>query len=135
MKSNHEGSSSKSKNEDQNIDEITSLLRNISNIISKIEPQPRTVQQTVARPQTQAQFKKAPQLQILQRPSNDQQIPPPLLIDDQQLDDSTLMIIEGINNIYIHLFKMLFSLFLKNNLLKKINKNHKCVNINPSLNP
>ena len=50
MKTNEEGSSSKTKNEDQKIDEITSLLRNISNRISKIETQPRTVQQIVARP-------------------------------------------------------------------------------------
>jgi len=36
--------SSKSKLEDQKIDEITSLLRNISNMISKIETQPRIAQ-------------------------------------------------------------------------------------------
>ena len=66
-------SSSKTKTEDSKIDEITSLLRNISNRISKIETQPRTIQQIVSRPQNQnqGQYKRNPQLQILQRPSND----------------------------------------------------------------
>ena len=43
-------SSSKTKTEDSKIDEITSLLRNLSNRISKIETQPRTVQQKATRP-------------------------------------------------------------------------------------
>ena len=70
-------------------------------MISKIETKPRIVQQTIARPQTQtqAQFKKYPQLQILQKPSNDHKIPPPLLIDDQNPDDNTLSIKKYINNI------------------------------------
>ena len=63
MKSKEEGSSSKTKNEDQKIDEITSLLRNLSNRISKIESQPRTIQQIAATPQTQN--KRPPQPQIL----------------------------------------------------------------------
>jgi len=53
MKDREEGSSSKSKKEDQKIDEITSLIKNISNRISKMEAQPRTIQQTTNRPQTQ----------------------------------------------------------------------------------
>ena len=74
---------------------------NLSNGISTIETQPRVFQQIATRPQTQTQgqFKKCPQLQILQRPSNDQQIPPPLLIDDQKTDDSTLLITEDIKNL------------------------------------
>ena len=44
-------SSSKTKIEDSKIDEINSLLRNLSNRISKIETQPRTTKQTVSRPQ------------------------------------------------------------------------------------
>lgn len=36
LKAKEEGSSSKSKNDDKKIDEITSLLRNLSNRISKI---------------------------------------------------------------------------------------------------
>ena len=44
-------SSSMTKTEDYKKDEITSLLRNLSNRISKIETQPRTVQQIVTRPQ------------------------------------------------------------------------------------
>jgi len=70
MKAKEEGSSSKSKNDDQKIDEITSLLRNLSNRIYKIETQPRTIQKTATRPQTQ--FRRAPQTQILQRPNIDQ---------------------------------------------------------------
>lgn len=72
MKAKEEGSSSKTKNDDQNIDEITSLLRNISNRISKIETQPRKIQQIAARPQTQ--FGRVPQTQILQRPNIHQHI-------------------------------------------------------------
>jgi len=45
-----DSSSSKYKLEDHKIDEITSLLRNISNRISKIETQPRIAQQTAVRP-------------------------------------------------------------------------------------
>jgi len=49
LKSSQEASTSlKTKIEDYKIDEITSLLRNISNRISKIETQPRIVQQTVS---------------------------------------------------------------------------------------
>jgi len=83
--SSSSSNSSKTKTEDSKIDEINSLLRNISNRISKIETQPRIVQQTVSRPQNQnqGQYKRNPQLQILQRPSNDQQVPTPLLIDDR----------------------------------------------------
>lgn len=93
-------SSSKTKTEDSKIDEITSLLRNISNRISKIETQPGTVQKTVTRSQNQnqGQYKSNPQLQIVQRPGNDQQIPIALLIDDQQPDEYTMTIIEDINN-------------------------------------
>ena len=48
LKSSQEAStSSKTKTEDSKIDEITSLLINLSNRISKVETQPRTVQQTV----------------------------------------------------------------------------------------
>ena len=48
LKSSQEAStSSKTKTEDSKIDEITSLLRSLSNRISKIETQPRIVQQTV----------------------------------------------------------------------------------------
>lgn len=67
-------SSSKTKSKDSKINEITSLLRNLSNRISKLETQPRTIQQTVTRPknQNQGQYKRNPPLQILQRPSNDQ---------------------------------------------------------------
>ena len=97
MKAKEEGSSSKSKYEDQKIDEITSLLRSVSNRISKIETQPRTMQQIVARPQTQ--FRRAPQTQILQRPNTDQQIQTPLMIDDQQPEDTIPLITEDINNI------------------------------------
>ena len=66
-------SSSKTKTKDSKIDEITSLLRNLSNRISKIETQPRIIQQIVSKPQNQnqGQYKRNPQLQILQRPSND----------------------------------------------------------------
>lgn len=39
-----------------------------------------------------------PQLQILQRPSNDQHIPSPLLIDEEQPNDNTMTITEDINN-------------------------------------
>ena len=63
-----DSSSSKSKLEDQKIDEITSLLKNLSNRISKIETQPRTPQQIVVRTQAQTQFRRTPQMQILQRP-------------------------------------------------------------------
>ena len=67
-------SSSKTKSEDSKIDEITSLLRNLSNRILKIETQPRTIQQTITRPQNQnqGQYKGNQPLQILQRPTNDQ---------------------------------------------------------------
>ena len=87
-------SSSKTKTEDSKTYEITSLLRNLSNRISKIETHPRTIQQTVTRPQNQnqGQYRRNPQLQILQRPSNDQQVPTPLLIDDQQPNDNTMTI-------------------------------------------
>lgn len=52
-----DSSTSKSKIEDQKIDEITSLLTSYSsNRISKIETRPRISQQTVVRPQTQTQF-------------------------------------------------------------------------------
>ena len=97
LKSSEEASnSSKTKTEDSKINEITSLLRNMSNRISKIETQSRTVQQMVTRPQNQnhCQYKRNPPLQILQRPSNDQQVPTPLLIDDQQPDDNTMTLIE-----------------------------------------
>ena len=51
LKSSQEAStSSKTKTKDSKIDEITSLIRNLSNIISKMETQPRTVQQTITRP-------------------------------------------------------------------------------------
>jgi len=51
MKAREEGgSSSKRKTEDHKIDEITSLLRNTSNRISKIEAQPGIVQQVSNRP-------------------------------------------------------------------------------------
>lgn len=43
-------SSSKTKTKDSKIDETTSILRNISNRVSKIETQPRTTQQTISRP-------------------------------------------------------------------------------------
>ena len=56
LKSTQEvSSSSKTKTEDSKIDEITSPLRNLSNRISKIETQPRKIQQTVSRPQNQNQ--------------------------------------------------------------------------------
>lgn len=56
LKSSQEAStSSKTKTGDSKIDEITSLLRNLSNIISKIENQPRTVRKTVTRPQNHNQ--------------------------------------------------------------------------------
>ena len=38
-------------------------------------------------------------MKILQRPHNDQQVPTPLLIDDQQPDEITLYITEDINNV------------------------------------
>ena len=82
-----DSSSSKSKLEDHKIDEITSLIRNLSNRISKIESQPRTTQQTVVKPQAQTQFQRAPQMHILQRSSSNQNIQPPLLIDDQHPQD------------------------------------------------
>lgn len=44
MKAKEEGSSSKSTKEDKNIDEITSLLTNISNRILKMKAQPITIQ-------------------------------------------------------------------------------------------
>ena len=68
LKSSQEAStSSKTKTEDSKIDEITSFLRNLSNRISKIETQPRIVQQIVNRPQNQnqGQYKMNPQLQII----------------------------------------------------------------------
>lgn len=85
LKSSQEAStSSKTKTKDSKIDEINSLLRNLSNRISKIETQPGIVQQTITEPQNQnqRQYKVTPQLPIFQRPSNDQQVPTPLLIDD-----------------------------------------------------
>lgn len=96
MKAKEEGSSSNTKNDDQKMDEITSLLRNLSNRISKIETQPRTIQQTTVRPQNQ--LRRAPQTQILQRPNTDKQIQPPLMIDDQQSNDIGPLISEDINN-------------------------------------
>ncbi len=55
LKSSQEAStSSKAKIEDSKIDEITSLLRNLSNRISKMT-QPRTFRQMVTRPQNQNQ--------------------------------------------------------------------------------
>lgn len=47
VKAKEEGSSSKTKNDDQKIDAIKSLVRNLSNMIYKIETQPRMIQQTV----------------------------------------------------------------------------------------
>jgi len=46
----------------------------------------------------QDQYKRNPQLQILQIPTSDQQVPTPLLIYDQQPDDNTMKITEDINN-------------------------------------
>lgn len=100
QESSSSSSSSKTKTEDFEIDEITSLLRNLSNIISKIETQPRKVKQIVTRPQNQnqGQYKRNPKLQIIQRPSNDQQVPTTLLIDDQQPNENTMTITKDINN-------------------------------------
>lgn len=101
LKSSQEAyTSSTTKTEDSKIDERTSL-RNISNRISKIETQPRTVQQTVTRPQNQnqGQYKRNPPLQILQRPSNNQQVPTPLPIDEQSRVDNTMTITEDIKNL------------------------------------
>jgi len=55
---------------------------------------------TVTRPQNQNQdqYKRSPQLQSLQRPSNDQQVLTPLLIDDQHPNDNTMTITEDIDN-------------------------------------
>ena len=100
LKTSQEASiSSKNKSEDSKIDEITSLLRILSNRISTIETQPRTIQQIVARPQNQnqGQYKINQPLQILQRPTNDLQVPTPLLIDDEQPDDNTMTITEDID--------------------------------------
>ena len=93
-------SQSKTKLEDSKIDEITSLLINLSNRISNIETQPRTIQQTITRPQNQnqGQCKRNQPLQILQRPTNDQQVPTPLLIGYQLPDDNTMTITKDINS-------------------------------------
>ena len=129
-------SSSKTKLEDSKIDEITSLLRNLSNRISMIETQPRTIQEIVSRPQNenQGQYKRNPPLQILQRPRNDQQVPTPLLIDDQQPDDNTMTITEDINSMDSSSNKQ--PSFLSHNKIrfKKIRKLHRSLNIMLSLN-
>lgn len=49
-------SSSKTKDEEHKFDEITSLLRNLSNKISRMETQPRVTQQVENRPQVQYRF-------------------------------------------------------------------------------
>ena len=62
-----------------------------------METQPRKIQQTIARPLTH--FTRAPQTQTLQISNSDQQIQPPLMIDDQKPKDSNPLITKDINNL------------------------------------
>jgi len=66
MKAKEESSSSsKNKEKENKIDEITSLLRILSNHISRMENQPRVAQHNVNRPPMQ--YNRPFQPQILQR--------------------------------------------------------------------
>lgn len=96
MKSREEGaSSSKTKYEEHEIDEIIYLLRNLSNRISRMESQPRVTQLVENRPQVK--YRRPFQPQIFQIPNNDQQIQPPLLIDDKVPEETIHVVTNYIN--------------------------------------
>ena len=82
MKAREESTSlSRTKDEEHKIDEITSLLRNLSSRISRVETHPRVTQQVANRPQFH--YRRPFQHQILQRPNTDQKTQPTLMINDE----------------------------------------------------
>lgn len=83
-------SSSKTKDEEHKIYEITSFLRILSNKISRMETQPRVNKNVTNRSLVQyTRPFQPPTLQIL---NNNQKIQPPLMIDDQDPEEVVLKI-------------------------------------------